>query len=310
MKKLSVIVPLYNEQDNLAELYDRLKKSISSISKLSYEIIFVNDGSKDNTLQVVKLFAQQDKQVKFISFSRNFGHQIAVCAGLDVATGDVIVIIDADLQDPPELIAEMYARYQEGYKVVYAKRNKRKQESFFKIFTAKVFYRILQAMTSFAIPVDVGDFRLVDKSVIDALKKMEERQKFLRGQIAWLGFSQTAIYYDREPRKNGVTGYSVKKMLRLALDGITSFSDVPLKFASILGFASAFFAFVLFLYALFSKFIFQTALSGWTSLIISVLFVGGVQLFCLGIIGEYISRIYNDVRKRPLYIIDETNINQ
>jgi len=305
--KISIVVPLYNESQTLAELYGRLTQVMNKMDK-EYEIIFVNDCSTDNTLSLIKELAEKDHHVFYRSFSRNFGHQTAVCAGLDVAQGDAIVIIDGDLQDPPELIPALYQKHLEGYNVVYAKRILRKGESFFKKITAKLFYRFLAAMTSISIPLDVGDFRLIDRKVLTQLKKMDERQKFLRGQIAWIGFKQTAVDYERDPRKFGTTGYTFKKMFRLAMDGLTSFSDVPLKVATFLGLFASFISCLILFYALFSKYILQQAINGWTSLIIAIVFIGGVQLFCIGVIGEYISRIYHDIRKRPLYIVDESNV--
>ncbi len=305
--EISAIVPSYNEEKNVPLIYKRLTDTLSQISD-KYEIIFVNDCSKDSTLSVIKQISEKDSHVKYISFSRNFGHQIAVSAGLDMCKGKAVVIIDGDLQDPPELILEMYKKYQEGYKVVYAKRKTREGETWFKKATAKIFYRILAAMTSIEIPVDVGDFRLIDKVVVKHLKNMPEKSKYLRGQISWIGYKQTFVEYHRDARLYGKTNYPLKKMIRLALDGITAFSDKPLKMASAIGIISAIISLLAIIYALLSHFIFDSAVSGWTSLIISVLFIGGVQLITIGIIGEYIARINNDVRNRPLYIIEEQNI--
>jgi dolichol-phosphate mannosyltransferase len=305
--EISAIVPSYNEEKNVPLIYERLTKVLSQINP-NYEIIFINDSSKDNTLSVIKTIAQEDSHVKYISFSRNFGHQIAVSAGIDLCKGNAVVIIDADLQDPPELILEMYEKYKEGYKVVYARRKTREGETWFKKATAKIFYRILAAMTSIEIPVDVGDFRLIDKVVVKQLKNMPEKSKYLRGQISWIGYKQTFVEYHRDARIYGKTNYPLKKMIRLALDGITAFSDKPLKMASAIGIISAIIALLAIIYALLSHFIFDSSVSGWTSLIISVLFIGGVQLITIGIIGEYIARINNDVRNRPLYIIEEQNI--
>lgn len=305
--EISAIVPSYNEEKNVPLIYERLTKVLSQINP-NYEIIFINDSSKDNTLSVIKTIAQEDSHVKYISFSRNFGHQIAVSAGIDLCKGNAVVIIDADLQDPPELILEMYEKYKEGYKVVYARRKTREGETWFKKATAKIFYRILAAMTSIEIPVDVGDFRLIDKAVVKHLRNMPEKSKYLRGQISWIGYKQTFVEYHRDARIYGKTNYPLKKMIRLALDGITAFSDKPLKMASAIGIISAIIALLAIIYALLSHFIFDSSVSGWTSLIISVLFIGGVQLITIGIIGEYIARINNDVRNRPLYIIEEQNI--
>lgn len=305
--EISAIVPSYNEEKNVPLIYKRLTDTLSQISD-KYEIIFVNDCSKDSTLSVIKQISEKDSHVKYISFSRNFGHQIAVSAGLDMCKGKAVVIIDGDLQDPPELILEMYKKYQEGYKVVYAKRKTREGETWFKKATAKLFYRFLAAMTSIEIPVDVGDFRLIDKVIVKHLRNMPEKSKYIRGQISWIGYKQTFVEYDRDARLYGKTNYPLKKMLRLAFDGITAFSDKPLKMASAIGIISAILSLLAIVYALISHFIFDSAVSGWTSLIISVLFIGGVQLITIGIIGEYIARINNDVRNRPLYIIEEENI--
>lgn len=309
MPQLSVIIPIYNEEGNIPTLVDRLKGVVDSMG-LSYEFIFINDGSKDRSLEMIKQYAEQYSFIRYINFSRNFGHQIAVSAGLDYSTGDAIVIIDADLQDPPELIIEMYEKYKRGFEVVYAQRAKRAGETMFKTITAKYFYRVISKITSINIPVDTGDFRIIDRKVVDVLKQMPEQQKFLRGQIAWAGFNQTFITYNREVRNAGETGYTIKKMLKLALDGITSFSDFPLKFATFSGFVVSGVAFVMILYALYSRYIIQDYVPGWTSLMLAVLFLGGIQLISIGIIGEYISRMSANVRQRPLYIIGETNISK
>lgn len=306
---LSVIIPSYNEERNVGIMHERLTKTLSEITD-SYEMIFVNDCSKDQTLLRIKELAEKDSHVKYLSFSRNFGHQIAVSAGLDFCTGEAVVIIDGDLQDPPELITQMYERYKEGYKVVYAKRKTRDGETWFKKATAKIFYRLLASMTSIDIPVDVGDFRLIDRVIVEHLRNMPEKSKYIRGQIAWIGYKQTFVEYHRDARLYGTTNYPLKKMLRFALDGITAFSDKPLKIASGLGIFSAIVSLLALVYALVSHFCFHATITGWTSLILSVLFIGGVQLITIGIIGEYIARINNDVRNRPLYILDEKNLDK
>ncbi|MGB0861356.1 MAG: glycosyltransferase family 2 protein [Saprospiraceae bacterium] len=305
--ELSIVIPIYNESSILLELHRRLRAAAEQITT-NYELIFVNDGSKDDSLNGLKELARSSDKTHFISFSRNFGHQIAVSAGLDHAKGNAIVIIDGDLQDPPELIPALYKKYKEGYQVVYAKRKSRQGESFFKKITAKLFYRILSKITSIDIPLDTGDFRLIDKIVVKNLQKMPERQKFLRGQIAWIGFQQTYVEFERDERKHGETGYTIKKMVQFALDGITAFSDVPLRLVTWAGFTVSFFAFLIIIYALISKFVLNEVVTGWTSMIISVMFIGGVQLVAIGIIGEYLSRINNDVKNRPLYIIQETDV--
>ncbi|HEX2935051.1 MAG TPA: glycosyltransferase family 2 protein [Bacteroidales bacterium] len=307
--EISVIVPIYNEEQNIPELYRRLHATVSEITP-NYEFIFVNDGSKDHSLfQLIKL-ANGNPHVYYISFSRNFGHQVAVSAGIDTCKGKAVVIMDGDLQDPPELIKELYSKYKEGYEVVYAKRASRKGESFFKKATAKLFYRILKSLTTISIPVDTGDYRLMDQKIVHYLRQMPEQNKFLRGQIAWLGFRQTHVLFSRDKRKYGKTGYSFFKMLRFALDGITGFSDMPLQIVRNLGFLISFVSFIVILYAIYSHFILHRTITGWTSLIISSMFIGGIQLISIGIIGEYISRINKNVLKRPLYIVDKSNVSQ
>ena len=305
--ELSVIIPIYNEEETISELYNRLLESVSEITA-NYELIFINDGSKDNSLAELLKLIIHDKKVFYINFSRNFGHQIAVTAGLDICTGNAVVIIDGDLQDPPELIPELYSKYKEGYEVVYAKRAERKKESLFKKASAKLFYRILQRITSINIPVDTGDFRLIDKKIVDYLKKMPEQNKFLRGQIAWLGYKQTAVIFNRDDRKHGKTGYSFNQMLHFAMDGITSFSDKPLAFVTKLGFTISFISFLIIVYATYSHFVLHQTITGWTSLIISSMFIGGVQLISIGIIGEYISRINKNTINRPLYVVKDSNL--
>ncbi|WP_082318321.1 glycosyltransferase family 2 protein [Hymenobacter sp. DG25A] len=305
---LSVIIPIYNEEKNIPALYERLRGVLVSMALRSYELVFVNDGSADQSLALIQDLAAQDSRVRYIDFSRNFGHQIAVSAGLDLSRGTAVVIIDADLQDPPELIPALYARLHEGYEVVYARRRTRQGESAIKKFTAKVFYRLLARITSVNIPLDTGDFRIVSRKVVDALRQMPEQNKFIRGQISWIGYRQTYVEYERAERAGGETGYTYRKMLRLALDGITGFSDVPLKAASVSGFLVSGVAFLVMLYTLYARFITRDYQPGWASLMVSILFLGGVQLIAVGIIGEYLARLLANVRQRPLYIISDTNI--
>jgi dolichol-phosphate mannosyltransferase len=306
--QLSVIIPIYNEELNIPVLYPRVKKVMQELG-ISHELIFVNDCSRDSSIQLIKELAIADSAVKYIDFSRNFGHQIAVSAGLDLCLGTYIAIIDADLQDPPELIADLYHKMRQGYEVVYAKRRSRKDKSLFKKMAYKMFYRILSRISQIDIPLDTGDFRLLHRCMVDELKQMPEQHKFLRGQIAWLGFRQTFIEYDRDARAAGEPGYSYRKLFRLALDGITSFSNMPLRVATIMGFVVFFISLLLIVYTLVSFLFFHdTTPRGWSSIMISVLFLGGIQLLSIGIIGEYISRIQTDVRKRPLYIVRDTNV--
>ena len=299
--EISVIVPIYNEALNVEELNKRLTSVLDATGQ-PYELILVDDGSQDDSWQHMMALGGSRVCVKL---SRNFGHQIAVSAGLDRARGKAIVIIDADLQDPPELIDQMLQKHREGFHVVYARRRARIGEGWFKRTSAKAFYRILDRLTQIKIPLDTGDYRLIDRIVVDQLRQMPEATKFLRGQIAWLGLRQTAVWYDREPRTNGSTGYTFKKMLDLALAGITGFSDQPLRMVSRLGFGISVVSGILIAYALYQHFVSEATITGWTSLILSVAFFGGIQLLSLGILGEYIARIHSNVLRRPLYVVQE-----
>lgn len=304
--EISVIIPVYNEEGNLPELYKRLINVLENDLHVTYDIIFVDDGSKDNSWNIIEDLHKQNTKVKGIKFSRNFGHQIAITAGIDKAEGDVAVIIDADLQDPPELIPKMVEKWKNGYRVVYAKRKQRKGESKFKLWTASIFYRILDRLTDIKIPLDTGDFRLIDKKILRELRGLKEKNRFVRGIISWVGYKQIAVEYDRDARFSGETKYPLRKMVKFALDGITSFSHKPLKIALNLGFLSIFIGFVMVIYVVISKFLFpEITVSGWASILIAIVFFGGVQLFTIGIIGEYIDRIYDESKNRPLYIIDE-----
>ncbi|MFL5754624.1 MAG: glycosyltransferase family 2 protein [Bacteroidia bacterium] len=307
MIDLSIIIPIYNEELNIPTLYGRLKPVVDKIG-VSYELVFINDGSKDKSITLIKQLAATDNTIRYIDFSRNFGHQVAVSAGLDLCVGQAVAIIDADLQDPPELIEVLYNKMKEGYEVVYAKRRSRKDKNILKKAAYKTFYRLLARISQVDIPLDTGDFRVMHRNVVNVLKDMPEQHKFLRGQIAWIGFNQTFVEYDRDVRAAGEPGYTYKKLFKLAFDGITSFSNAPLRFASIMGFIVFLVSFILICYALISYFFFKGDIpQGWTSIMISVLFIGGIQLLSIGIIGEYISRLQSDVRKRPLYIVRETN---
>ncbi len=308
MIEISIVIPVFNEQDTITELHNRLQASVSSITP-NYELIFVNDGSKDFTLLKLIELAEHDSRVKYISFSRNFGHQIALSAGFDHCKGKAVVIIDGDLQDPPELIPALYKKFMEGYEVVYARRTKRRGETLFKRTAAKLFYRMMKRTTSFDFPLDVGDFRLVDRTIVEHLKQMPEQNKFLRGQIAWLGFRQTFVDFERDSRKAGQTGYPLEKLIRLAVDGITAFSDFPLRLIANLGLSIFLVSFIIILCALCAHYFLGQPLTGCASLMISVMFIGGVQLLAIGIIGEYISRINSNVRNRPLYIVEKTNVD-
>ncbi len=303
--RISIVAPAYNEEEVLPEFYRRVREVMDSVGE-PWELILVNDGSRDNTLAVMRELHEKDPRVKIVSFSRNFGHQLAITAGLDYASGDAVVIIDADLQDPPEVIPELIAKWREGYDVVYAVRKERKGESWFKEWTAKFFYRLIYRITDVDIPKDTGDFRLMDRKVVEALRTMRERNRFMRGLSVWVGFKQTGVYYVREPRFAGETKYPFRKMLKFALDAITSFSYVPLQLATYTGFAIAGLSLVAVLVAVYLRLTTGRALLGQATTLVAVLFLGGIQLIFLGIIGEYLGRIYDEVKARPLYIVAET----
>jgi polyisoprenyl-phosphate glycosyltransferase len=306
---LSVVVPLYNEAGNVAALLERIGAVLERLRPdYDSEIVLVNDGSTDGTAAAVRSAMERQRHVVLVNLSRNFGHQLAATAGIELAAGDAVVLMDGDLQDPPELVEAFVRKWRQGYDVVYAVRRTRQGESAFKIFTARAFYRIIKRLTKIEIPLDAGDFRLMSRRVVDALRRSPERHRFLRGMVSWVGFNQTAIEYDRDVRHAGTTKYPLTKMIRFAMDGITSFSDIPLRFASYLGFAVSAIAFV---YALviigFKLFSLKPPAytPGWASTIVAVLFLGGVQLMSLGILGEYLGRVYDEVKGRPLYLISE-----
>ncbi|MEN4042446.1 MAG: glycosyltransferase family 2 protein [Anaerolineaceae bacterium] len=300
----SIIAPIFNEQESLAELYRRISAIMDTTGE-PWELVLVNDGSTDRSEEMIRGLARQDGRVRPVLFARNFGHQIAVTAGLDYARGQAVVIIDADLQDPPELILEMIEKWREGYEVVYAVRSGREGESWFKTFTASFFYRLIHRITDVNIPLDTGDFRLIDRKVVDVLNQMRERHRFLRGMAAWVGFKQTGITYQRAARFAGETKYPFRKMFRLAINAITGFSYFPLQVATFLGFIAAALSIIAIPVVVFLRLISSQQLIGQATTLIAVLFFGGVQLICLGILGEYIGRIYDEVRGRPLYIVRE-----
>lgn len=306
MKKISVIIPMYYEEEVAEECYKRMTSVLQNIENYDYEIICINDGSKDKTLTILENLAIKDKRLKVLSFSRNFGHQCAVTAGLKFVTGDVIVIIDADLQDPPELIPEMLKLWEAGNDVIYGKRKTRDGESAFKLFTAKMFYKTLNALSDVEIPKDTGDFRLVDRKVVNTINSLPEHNKFLRGLFSWVGYKQIPFQYERKERFAGKTKYPLKKMLKLASDGIISFSTKPLKIVGGLGIISIVISFILLIYALISYIFKLNNLSaGWTSLMLGITFFAGVQLLSLWIMSEYIARIYDESKNRPQYIIEK-----
>ena len=307
---LSVVVPMYFEEEVAEECYKRLT-TVMLENAFKYELIFVNDGSTDKTPDILKEIAQKDSNTKVVNFSRNFGHQAAVTAGVQVTKGDAIVIIDADLQDPPELIADMVKLWQNGNDVVYAKRKKRKGETWFKLTTAKYFYKFLDSMSDTKIPQNTGDFRLIDKKVANVFLQLPERNRFIRGMISWLGFKQIAIEYVRDERFAGDTKYPLKKMIKFAKDGIIGFSSKPLKLITTLGLFSVIISFAVLIYSLASKIFQRDIEQGWTSIMVAISFFSGVQLLSLGIVGEYIARIYDETKGRPLYIVKDTyNISE
>ena len=305
-KKVTLVIPMYYEEKVVEECYQRVKENLNKLEDYEYEIIFVNDGSTDKTLEILEAIAKQDENVKVISFSRNFGHQAAVTAGLQYVSGDAIVIMDADLQDPPELIPEMLKLWEEGNEVIYGKRKARKGESAFKLFTAKMFYKTLNALSDVEIPKDTGDFRLVDRRVVDTINSLPEHNKFLRGLFSWVGYKQTPFEYERKERFAGETKYPLKKMLKLASDGIVSFSTKPLKLVGVLGIISIIISIGILIYALISYALKLNNLSaGWTSIMVVVTFFAGVQLTAIWVIAEYIGRIYDETKQRPQYIINK-----
>ena len=304
---ISIVVPVYNEEPVLAELYRRVTAVLDGVGE-PWELILVNDGSRDRSTEVIAQLHEKDERVKGISFSRNFGFQVAATAGLDHAQGDAIILSDADLQDPPEVYPEMIAKWREGYDVVYGQRKSREGETWFKLITAKIFYRLIHKITSIDIPLDTGDFRLMDRKVVEAIRHMPERNRFLRGLVPWVGYRQIGIEYERHARFAGESKYgSLKQMLPFALDAITSFSYIPLQMATYLGFfIAAISGFAILTVVLVRLFGPETPLVGQATTLVAVLFLGGVQLISLGIIGEYLGRIYDEVKGRPLYLVDQT----
>lgn len=308
-KKISILIPAYNEQDVLLHLYERLNKLAGETPAYTFEFLFVNDGSRDKTLETIKSYAKKDSRVSYINLSRNFGKEIAMIAGLDHADGDATVIIDADLQDPPELISQMITYWEEGYDDVFARRSSRSGESWFKKTTSSLFYKTLQKSTSIPIQQDTGDFRLLDKRCVLALRQFRESERYTKGMFSWIGYKKKEIGYDRDPRFAGQTKWNYLKLINLAIDGITSFTIAPLRISSILGILVSFWAFIYIIYLIIRTIIFGADLAGYPSMMAVILFLGGVQLLSLGVIGEYIGRIFNETKHRPLYFIEEYHAN-
>jgi len=301
---ISVVVPIFNEAEVIGEFYARATAAMSSVPGADYELIFVNDGSRDASQELLRGLAESDPRVSVIKFSRNFGHQIAISAGIDSARGDAVVVIDSDLQDPPEVIARMVEKWRDGFDVVYGVRSARKGESRMKLWTAAAYYRLLKRMVKIDIPVDVGDFRLMSRRATAELMKLTEKDRFIRGLVSWIGFQQAGVVYERDERFAGETKYPFRKMLKFALDGLTSFSTVPLKLATWLGYAASAFAFLYLVFVVVMRFAGYTV-QGFATIMVAMTFLGGVQLICIGIVGEYIGRIFNEIKPRPMYIVEE-----
>ena len=301
---LSIVVPVFNEAEVIGTTYARLSDMARGLKDLDYELLIVDDGSSDGSFGRLAELARGDTRLKVLKFSRNFGHQTAITAGLDAARGDAVVVIDADLQDPPEVIPQMVEKWREGFDVVYGVRERRRGETVLKLATAAAFYRLMSRMTNIQIPVDVGDFRLLSRRAADRLRRMREKDRFVRGLVSWIGFRQTGVTYHREARFAGETKYPFRKMLKFAFDGLTSFSTVPLRLASWLGYLASALAF-LYLASVFVQKLMGFTVQGWATIMVATLFLGGVQLICLGILGEYIGRIFTEIKQRPLYIVEE-----
>ncbi len=307
MKKISIIVPAYNEQDSLPFLYERLEKLINSIENYEFEILFVNDGSKDKTLDLIKEYREKDNRISYVDFSRNFGKETAMIAGLDYATGDAVILIDADLQDPPELIPEMIKYWEEGYDDVYAQRKSRKGETFLKKFTSKMYYRVLQSLTNVEIQKDTGDFRLLDRRCVNAIKKLRESQRCSKSIFSWIGYKKKAIFYDRDPRVAGKTKWNYRKLVNLAIDGITSFTTSPLRISTYIAIPTFMALFIYFIYVIAKCVITGEVIQAFQAIILLVLFFSGIQILLFGIVGEYLGRIFNETKNRPLYLVNEYN---
>lgn len=302
---LSIVVPCYNEQEVINESIRRLQQIAISIPEMNVEFIFVDDGSSDATSEKIRRAAVEDSRIKLVRFARNFGHQVAATAGIDAAAGEAVVLIDADLQDPPEVIHEMLCKWREGYDVVYGKRRFREGETVFKLLTAQLFYRLLNYLSDTPIPLDTGDFRLMGRNVITVLQVMPERDRFLRGMSSWVGFRQTSVIYDRAERFAGESKYPLRKMLRFAMDGFLSFSTKPLQLSIASGTFVAFMALLGMIYVVGVRLLTDNWVEGWAALMVAILFIGGIQLISIGVLGEYIGRIYGEIKGRPLYIVSE-----
>ena len=307
MKKISVVIPAYNEEESLPILYDRMKKLMENMENYEFEILFVNDGSKDKTINIIKQLRAEDKRICYLDFSRNFGKEIAMIAGLDYATGDCVIFMDADLQDPPELIPELVKYWEEGYDDVYAKRKSRKGETWLKKFTSKMYYKVLQHLTRVEIQKDTGDFRLLDRRCVNALRKLRESQRNTKSMFSWIGYKKKEVLYDRDPRIAGKTKWNYIKLVDLAIDGITSFTTSPLRLSTFIAIPTFIVLFVYFIYVIVKACVTHTAIQAFQAIILLILFFSGVQIILIGIMGEYLGRIFNETKNRPLYLVNEYN---
>ncbi len=307
MKKISVIVPAYNEEESLPLLIERMNKIMEQMKEYEFELLFVNDGSKDKTIQIIKEMREKDNRISYVDFSRNFGKEIAMIAGLDYATGDCVIFIDADLQDPPELIPELVKYWEQGYDDVYAKRRSRKGEAWLKKFTSKMYYKVLQHLTQVEIQKDTGDFRLLDRRCVNALKKLRESQRNTKSMFSWIGYNKKEVLYDRDARIAGKTKWNYIKLVDLAIDGITSFTTSPLRLSTFIAIPTFMLLFGYFAYVIAKCFVVHKAIQAFQAIILLILFFSGVQILLFGIIGEYLGRIFNETKNRPLYLVNEYN---
>jgi glycosyltransferase len=307
MKKISIIIPAYNEEEALPALMDRITKFADDTKDYDFEFLFVNDGSKDRTIELIKEYREKDKRVCYVDFARNFGKETAMKAGIDYATGDAVVFLDADLQDPPEIITEMIKYWEEGYDDVYAQRKSRKGETWMKKFTSKMYYKVLQDLTNVPIQKDTGDFRLLDRRCVNALKVMKESQRNSKSMFSWIGYKKKAIFYDRDPRVAGKTKWNYSKLINLAIDGITSFTTSPLRISTFIAIPTFLVLFVYFVYVIAKSFIVHQPIQAFQATILLILFFSGIQIMLFGIVGEYLGRIFNETKNRPLYLVNEYN---
>lgn len=307
MKKISIIIPAYNEEEALPALMERITKFVDDTKDYDFEFLFVNDGSKDRTIELIKEYREKDKRVCYVDFARNFGKETAMKAGIDYATGDAVVFLDADLQDPPEIITEMIKYWEEGYDDVYAQRKSRKGETWMKKFTSKMYYKILQDLTNVPIQKDTGDFRLLDRRCVNALKVMNESQRNSKSMFSWIGYKKKAIFYDRDPRVAGKTKWNYSKLINLAIDGITSFTTSPLRISTFIAIPTFLVLFVYFIYVIAKSFIVHQPIQAFQATILLILFFSGIQIMLFGIVGEYLGRIFNETKNRPLYLVNEYN---